>query len=116
VWKRLREEAPLYYNDKHNFYALSRYDDVAPALTIWDTFRSGRGTTADIIFSAVEVPPGIILWEDPPLHDLHRRLLSVVFTPRRMEAIEPLARQYCARALDPLVGAGRFDFSRIWAR
>jgi cytochrome P450 len=110
VWKRLRDEAPFYYNEKHNFYALSRYDDVAPALTNWDTFRSGRGTTADIIFSGVEVPPGIILWEDPPLHDLHRRLLSGVFTPRRMEAIEPLARQYCARALDPLVGTGRFDF------
>ena len=110
IWKRLRDEAPFYYNEKHNFYALSRYDDVAPALTNWDTFRSGRGTTADIIFSGVEVPPGIILWEDPPLHDLHRRLLSGVFTPRRMEAIEPLARQYCARALDPLVGTGRFDF------
>jgi cytochrome P450 len=110
AWKRLRDEAPFYYNEKHDFYALSRYDDVAPALTNWDTFRSGRGTTADIIFSDVEVPPGIILWEDPPIHDLHRRLLSRVFTPRRMEAIEPLARQYCARALDPLVGTGGFDF------
>jgi cytochrome P450 len=109
-WKRLRDDAPFYYNEKHNFYALSRYDDVAPALTNWDAFRSGRGTTADIIFSGLEVPPGIILWEDPPIHDLHRRLLSRVFTPRRMEAIEPLARQYCGRALDPLVGTGRFDF------
>ncbi len=47
--------------------------------------------------------------EDPPLNDPHRRLLSGVFTPRRMEAIEP-GRQYCARALDPLVGTGRSDF------
>ena len=60
--------------------------------------------------SGIEVPPGVILFEDPPLHDLHRRLLSRVFTPRRMEAIEPLTRQYCVRALDPLVGSGRFDF------
>ena len=29
VWKRMRAEAPLYFNDKYNFYALSRYDDVA---------------------------------------------------------------------------------------
>jgi cytochrome P450 len=64
----------------------------------------------DIIMSGVEMPPGIILFEDPPLHDLHRRLLSRVFTPRRMEAIEPLTRDFCVRALDPLVGAGRFDF------
>ena len=64
----------------------------------------------DIILSGIEVPPGIILFEDPPIHDLHRRLLSRVFTPRRMAAIEPLTRQYCVRALDPLVGSDRFDF------
>jgi cytochrome P450 len=110
VWKRMREEAPLYYNEEHDFYALSRYDDVARELPNWDTYRSGRGTTMDIIKSGVQVPPGVILFEDPPLHDLHRRVLSRVFTPRRMEAIEPLTRQFCERALDPLVGGGRFDF------
>jgi cytochrome P450 len=110
IWKRLRDEAPLYYNDKYNFYALSRYEDVAPELTNWDVYRSGRGTTMDIIMSGITLPPGVILFEDPPIHDLHRRLLSRVFTPRRMEAIEPLTRDFCVRALDPLVGTGRFDF------
>src|ERR1700724_715261 len=110
VWKRMRDEAPLYYNEKYNFYALSRYDDVARELHNWETYRSGRGTTADILFNNIEVPPGIILFEDPPIHDLHRRLLSKVFTPRRMEGIEPLTRAFCVRALDPLVGSGRFDF------
>jgi cytochrome P450 len=110
VWKRLRDEAPLYFNEKYNFYALSRYEDVARELHNWETYRSGRGTTMDIILAGVELPPGIILFEDPPIHDLHRRLLSRVFTPRRMEAIEPLTRQYCERALDPLVGSDRFDF------
>ena len=109
-WKRLRDDAPLYYNEKFNFYALSRYEDVSRELPNFHTYRSGRGTTIDIIMSGIEVPPGVILFEDPPLHDLHRRLLSKVFTPRRMEAIEPLTRQYCVRALDPLVGSGRFDF------
>jgi cytochrome P450 len=110
VWRRLREEAPLYFNDKYNFYALSRYDDVAQALPDWETYRSGRGTTADILFSGIEVPPGILLFEDPPLHDLHRRLLSRVFTPRRMLAVEDLVRQFCSRALDPLRDAEGFDF------
>jgi cytochrome P450 len=110
IWKRLRDEAPLYYNEKYNFYALSRYEDVARELPNWETFRSGRGTTMDIIMSGIDVPPGVILFEDPPLHDLHRRLLSKVFTPRRMEEIEPLTRQFCVRALDPLIGSGRFDF------
>jgi cytochrome P450 len=110
TWKRMRDEAALYYNEKYNFYALSRYEDVARELPNWATYRSGRGTTMDIIMSGLEVPPGVILFEDPPLHDLHRRVLSRVFTPRRMEAIEPLARRYCERALDQLVGSSRFDF------
>ncbi|MDT5174999.1 MAG: hypothetical protein QOG37_2250 [Mycobacterium sp.] len=110
VWKRMRAEAPLYFNEKYNFYALSRYDDVAPALPDWQTYRSGRGTTADILFSGIEVPPGILLFEDPPLHDLHRRLLSRVFTPRRMLAVEGLVREFCSHALDPLRELDGFDF------
>ena len=110
VWKRMREEAPLYYNEKYNFYALSRYEDVARELPNWETYRSGRGTTADILFANIEVSPGILLFEDPPLHDLHRKLLSRVFTPRRMLAVESLVRGFCVRELDPLVGARGFDF------
>lgn len=109
VWQRMRAEAPLYYNEKYNFYALSRYADVVDALSDWQTYRSGRGTTADILFSGIEVPPGILLFEDPPLHDLHRKLLSRVFTPRRMLAVEDLVRDFCTRALDPLQDLDGFD-------
>jgi cytochrome P450 len=109
VWTRLRNEAPLYYNEKYDFYALSRWDDVERALMDWDTFRSGYSTTFEIIQARTEMPPGIILFEDPPIHDAHRSLLSRVFTPRRMNAIEPLVRQFCAGALDKLVGEQRFD-------
>ena len=64
VWKRLRDEAPLYYNEKYGFYALSRWDDVEAALLDWDAYRSGRGTILDVIRANVEIPPGIILFED----------------------------------------------------
>src|SRR5262249_5500908 len=64
------------------------------------------------IKSGMEIPPGNILFEDPPAHDLHRGLLSRVFTPRRIAEIEPKGRDFCARSLDPLVGAGGFDFIR----
>lgn len=110
AWERLRDEAPLYFNDKYGFYALSRYTDVARELANFQTYQSGKGTVLDIILNGIEVPPGVILFEDPPLHDLHRRLLSRVFTPRRMESIEPLVRQYCTAVLDPLVGSTGFDF------
>jgi cytochrome P450 len=110
VWRRLRDEAPLYYNEQHDFFALSRFEDVERALVDWDTYRSGRGSTLDIIKMNIEIPPGIILFEDPPIHDVHRSLLSRVFTPGKMDAIEPKVREYCARTLDPLVGSGNFDF------
>ena len=110
LWKRMRDEAPLYRNEKYDFYALSRYDDVEKALVDWDTYRSGKGSTLETIMAGFEIPPGMILLEDPPIHDLHRGLLSRVFTPKAMNAIEPKVREFCARTLDPLVGAGRFDF------
>ena len=110
VWRRLREEAPLYYNEQHDFFALSRFDDVEKGLKDWDTYRSGRGSTLEIIKANVELPPGIILMEDPPIHDVHRGLLSRVFTPKKMNALETKVREFCARSLDPLVGAGGFDF------
>jgi cytochrome P450 len=110
LWRRMRDEAPLYHNDKYGFVALSRFDDVEPALVDWDTYRSGKGSTLEVILANVELPSGMILMEDPPEHDLHRGLMSRVFTPKAMNAIEPKVREFCARTLDPLVGSCRFDF------
>jgi cytochrome P450 len=110
VWKRLRDEAPLYYNERYDFWALSRFDDVEKALVDWQGYISGKGSVLEIIKSGAQIPPGSILFEDPPTHDVHRGLLSRVFTPKRMSAIEPQVREFCARALDPLVEDGTFDF------
>ena len=112
LWKRMRDEVPLYRNEKYDFYALSRFEDVEQALVDWDTFRSGKGSTLEVIMANMAIPPGLILFEDPPIHDVHRGILSRVFTPRKMNAIEPKIREFCARTLDPLREAGRFDFVR----
>jgi cytochrome P450 len=58
----------------------------------------------------MELPSGVFIFEDPPLHTAHRGILSRVFTPRKMLALEPQIRAYCARVLDPLVGTDRLDF------
>ncbi len=110
VWRRLRDEAPLYWNEKYEFFALSRWDDVDAAMLDWKTYISGRGSVLELIKANIEIPPGSILFEDPPAHDLHRGLLSRVFTPRKMQALEPQVRAFCAQVLDPLVGTGGFDF------
>ena len=109
TWRKMRDEQPLYRNEELSFYALSRWDDVKPGLLDWETYRSGRGTTLDVVSARVEIPPGILLWEDPPIHDAHRALLSRVFTPRRMLDLEPLVRGYCQTALDALLDREEFD-------
>jgi cytochrome P450 len=110
VFRRLREEAPLYYNERFDFYALSRFADVERGLLDRETYISGRGGIIELIKANMEMPPGVIIFEDPPVHTMHRGLLSRVFTPRKMNALESKVREFCARSLDPLVGAGRFDF------
>jgi cytochrome P450 len=112
VFRRLREEAPLYHNNKFDFYALSRFDDVERGLVDRETYISGRGAILELIKADIEMPPGVILFEDPPIHTMHRGLLSRVFTPKKMNALEPKIRELCAQSLDPLVGAGSFDFIR----
>ena len=110
VFKRLRNEAPLYYSDEHDFYAVSRFDDIEQVLLNRDTFISRKGVTLDLLKSGMDIPMGTLIFEDPPEHGIHRALLSRLFTPRRLSSLEPDIRQLCAKLLDPLVGAGGFDF------
>src|SRR5262249_23810568 len=64
----------------------------------------------ELIKANVKMPPGMVIFEDPPSHGIYRSLLSRLFTPRKISALEPKVRGFCAQCLDPLVGAGRFDF------
>lgn len=110
MFARLREEAPLYYNAEYDFFAVSRYADVNKALVDHVTFSSARGAILELIKANLEIPSGMLIFEDPPIHDVHRKLLSRMFTPRRIAALEPMIRDFCAQLLDPLVGSGHFDF------
>jgi cytochrome P450 len=110
MFKRLRDNAPLYYNEEHDFYALSRFDDVNRALVDHQTFSSAKGVVIEILKADIDIPPGTMIFEDPPIHDIRRNLLSRAFTPRKMNAIEPLIREFTARCLDPLVGGHQIDF------
>jgi len=110
VFRRLRDEAPLYFNEVYDFYALSRFDDVEASFKDHGTFSSAHGTMLESIKANFEPPVGFFINEDPPLHTGHRSVLSRVFTPRRVSALEPQIRQYCAEVLDPLTEADGFDF------
>ncbi len=112
AFKRLREDAPVYYNEQFDFFALSRHADVEAGLRNHQTFISGRGGIIELIQAGMEMPPGIVIFEDPPTHTLHRKLMSRMFTPRNVTRLEDKIRQFTAESLDEAADKGSFDFVR----
>ena len=110
TFARLREEAPLLYNEEHDFWALSRAEDIEKAHVDRETFINRRGDTLSVLKRGVEVPPGTVIFEDPPTHAIHRALLSRMFTPRRVLELEPRIRELCTSLVEPLADAKEFDF------
>jgi cytochrome P450 len=111
VWRRMRDERPVYYNERFDFYALSRYEDVHAALKDWETFSSARGTLLEMIRSpeAIEASRNL-LFSDPPEHDQLRSLVGRRFTPKRVAEMDPHVREICRGYLDRYVGSQGFDF------
>jgi cytochrome P450 len=111
TYRRLRDEAPLYYDEKFDFWALSRNADVEAALRDVANLSSAKGDILEVVKAEPVMPLGVFINEDPPLHTVHRVLVSRAFTPRKMKAIEDEVRAFCAACLDPLVDGDRFDFT-----
>ncbi len=97
IWKRLRDEEPLYRNERHDFWALSRFDDVDAALRDPVTFSSAYGTVLELMTEHVQTGP-LMIFLDPPEHTRLRRLVSRAFTPRGVAELEGDVRNLC-RAL-----------------
>ncbi len=111
LYARLRAEAPVYRNDELDFWALSRYDDVATAFRDFETFSSANGVMIEPSAWGPEA------WKftsfvamDPPRHTRMRGLISRAFTPRRVAALEPRIREIGRKYLDAAMERGSFDF------
>jgi cytochrome P450 len=119
TYRRLRNESPVYYSKKWDFWALTRYDDVAPGTKDHETFSSAKGATLDMVHShddAIPVPK-VIISMDPPEHEKMRKLVSKVFTPRAIAALEDMVREKiyeCLDALDPSGFDIVADFSALF--
>src|ERR1700756_1315068 len=105
VYRQLRDEAPVYHNEQVGFWALSRYDDVVAAHLDTDVFSSANGVTIEGIDQGM---PFLIV-KDPPEHTWHRKIAGRMFTPRRINALEPFIRTTAASLLDKVADADEFD-------
>jgi cytochrome P450 len=113
TYRRLRDEAPVSYNKEHNFYALSRYEDVRAAYRDWKTYTSSRG----IMLDQMSIPdfdgqsiPGFLGLYDPPLHLRVRTLASSGLTPHKVGAMEEAVHAAVDSALDRLADSSTADF------
>ncbi len=112
TYRWLRDHAPLYRNDALDFWALSRFHDVFGALVDWQTYSSAEGVILERLDPKMLEMTPMMIFLDPPRHDRLRKLVSRVFTPRRVASLEPFVREIAGRLLDPLVAAGGGDFVR----
>jgi cytochrome P450 len=112
TYKRLRDEAPAYYNAQLGFHALSRFHDVWNAIQEWDTFSSAEGVSLERGSGA---RPPMIIAMDPPRQQKLRRLVSKAFTPRRVAELEPTVRALTRKYLEPVISRGACDFVQDFA-
>ena len=107
TYRRMQEEAPVYYSEEYDFYALTRHEDVAAGLKDFETYSSAYGIDLSMVRSGERPPPSIIFM-DPPDHRHMRSLLNKVFTPRAIQSQKQMVTDKIdkyLRAADP----DRFD-------
>ena len=104
VYKWLRDEAPLYHNERVGFWALSRFEDVLAAHLNAETFISAHGPTIE-----ADAAPGTLIGTDPPDHTWQRKLVSRLFTPRAIGNLEPKVRAIAAGILEDARERGEID-------
>jgi cytochrome P450 len=104
TYRRMQEEAPVYYNEEYDFYALTRHEDVAAGLKDFETYSSSYGIDLSMVRSG-QKPPQSIIFMDPPDHRHMRSLLNKVFTPRAIQS----QRQMVIEKIDKYLNAADPD-------
>ena len=109
IYRVLRDDAPLYFDERLGIWVVSRYDDVATALRDWETFSSAQGVTLHQVLDPAFDGSNVMMTMDPPMHTRLRALVSRAFTPRAITRAEPLVRDVVLRHLRELDDASSFD-------
>ncbi len=105
LFRRLRAEAPVAWNEEHGFWAVSRHADVSAIGFDHQTFCAQQGILVEEIGVTYETPP-TMMHTDPPAHTRYRRLVQPGFKPSVVRALEPAVRSR-ARALVAAIEPGR---------
>lgn len=109
-YRRLRDEAPAYYVERYDAWALSRFEDVWTASGDASRFSSTGGTLPAQVLTKEQPVIPILNYADPPRHTELRGLFNARFTPRAVGAMEDTVRRTAVRLLEGGAAAPDFDF------
>ena len=109
VYEQLRREEPVYYIEKLDAWALTRFEDVWNASMDRQNFTATHGTSPEALLLDPSAPPSVFLFMDPPDHRLHRDLIAGKYTPHHLATLENQIREACRHAIKPGLKAGRID-------
>ena len=119
VYRRLRDEAPLYHDERLDLWALSRFDDVQAAAKDWETFSTGVGGIGNDLDDTYQLflPAGDLAGVDPPIHTRLRGAMRLAFSPSALRTrFEPIVRRKVIELIEAFAGTGQADFARDLAR
>jgi cytochrome P450 len=119
VYRRLRDEAPLYHDEEADVWAFSRFEDVSAVSKDWETYSSSAGGLGNDLDDTYQLflPAGDLAAVDPPLHDRLRAALRLAFSPSALQRrFEPIVRDKVNALIDTFIDAGRADFAWDLAR
>jgi len=115
VYQRLRREAPVYYNEKWDFYAVSRFEDVRAVLKDHETFLNFQGVDIDDFEQEQSRFPGMLPNIDNPRHDQLRQVVQRSFMPRSIRLLTDEVRVVCDQLIDKFQGRRDVDLSAEYA-
>src|SRR3984893_2956352 len=109
TYRWMRDEAPVYYSQRWDFYALTRHEDVVAAHRDWETFSSAYGVTLDGLSMRQRLNTNMLIIMDPPEHERLRKLVRQVFTKAAIANLEPLVTDIVTSHVQALAGEDHFD-------
>jgi cytochrome P450 len=108
VYRRLRDEAPAYYLEKYNAWALSRFSDIW-SCSSHKAFSAAGGTTSSQVLTKVQPVTPMLNVMDPPDHGKLRTAIRPRFARASIVDMEPVIRGIVTECLDKVIDRGRFD-------
>jgi cytochrome P450 len=109
VYKRLRKEAPAYYVEQYDCWALSRFEDIWNASMDAESYTTTKGTTSAHLLTKVQPVTPMLNLMDPPQHTYLRSRIRKYFMPAAVNALEPTVRRLVAECIDSFIDKGNCD-------